>query len=310
MYKPKIVFLYKKSNKYFNRHHSDSQLFFFYLRALPRNDDIQLRIIAEDNEFDALDLEGKCDVLLLFDILPWGCPDVIKNLDKVSYLKILNCGDCHQASNIINGKTKIDHCREAKIDYYHWHHPESYFYKFWPRDWKYWQIQVGIEEDLYKNIKPFNDRISDKILNTGVLSKSYRLRNSVNKHSRVYHSPHRGKKSITGINYTKLLQEYKAVISACTLYTVTKYIEGSAAGCLNFMEVTPQNCGENLGFVDAESSVFINEMNYCQKFDEFISDSSNPKWMKIAKTGREFVMSHYTNNHTIAELIKRIKEVI
>ena len=48
--------------------------------------------------------------------------------------------------------------------------PESFFYKLWPRRFKYKTIVFGLEPSLYHNVTSFDQRIKDRILNSGHLS--------------------------------------------------------------------------------------------------------------------------------------------
>ena len=50
--------------------------------------------------------------------------------------------------------------------------PKDYFYKFYPKDFKYKEILWCLEPRIYENLKPFKDRIKDKILISGSVSKS------------------------------------------------------------------------------------------------------------------------------------------
>ena len=92
-------------------------------------------------------------------------------------------------------------------------------------------------------------------------------------------------------NYAKLLEQYQAVIAADSYTPVQKYWEIPAAWCLTFMEITERNNGQYLGYIDGESTIFINEKNYQEKFEEFInSKSENVFQKKINAKSQQFSM--------------------
>ena len=75
------------------------------------------------------------------------------------------------------------------------------------------------------------------------------------------------------------------------------------------MEITKENHGEYLGFLNNESAVFINENNYEQIFEEYLSDVENPKWKEIAYNGRQYALNELNNDKAIKSLIELIKEL-
>ena len=104
--------------------------------------------------------------------------------------------------------------------------------------------------------------------------------------------------------YPKLLEKYASSITASSYTPNIKYWENAAAGCLTFMEITKKNRGEYLGYIDGETSIFINEDNYQEKFKEYLNDIDNPKWEKIASTGREFTLKNLNNKKAVKDLIE------
>ena len=111
-------------------------------------------------------------------------------------------------------------------------------------------------------------------------------------------------------DYPTYLSQYKAAIAATTFYPTQKYWEIPAAGCLTFMEITDINDGKILGFTDNENSIFINEKNYKNKFEEFLNDSNNSKWAEIADSGKQFVIKNYTNDNATNSLIEIMDKLI
>lgn len=189
---------------------------------------------------------------------------------------------------------------------------------------------AGLEPDLYKNIKPFSKRISEKILNTGNVGNTklksrianailnpgrsswhfYRLRTMCNQLSYVDYSGMKGDSYIHK-DYPSYVSSYKSAIASSTYYAVIKYLELTAAGCLTFMEVSEKNNdAELLGFKDYENAIFINEKNYKKRFQEFISNPYDPRWEVIAEKGRKHTINNLNNDMAVESLIEVIEEVI
>ena len=62
--------------------------------------------------------------------------------------------------------------KKFKIDAYWSLQPKEYFYKYYPKNFKFKEILWGIEPTRFLNLKPYNDRISEKILNSGNVGRS------------------------------------------------------------------------------------------------------------------------------------------
>ena len=74
-------------------------------------------------------------------------------------------------------------------------------------------------------------------------------------------------------------------------------------------EITKKNNGYFLGYKDNETAIFINEKNYKEKFEQYISDPDNPKWEQIANAGREYTMNNLTNDKAVNSLVELMKEL-
>ena len=182
---------------------------------------------------------------------------------------------------------------------------------------------------MYQNTKPFDERIKNKILNSGnvgnlhFISKiindirdpkwnNYRckiLRTKCNNLSFVDYTPTLDHQYIND-RYPLLLQKYRAGIAADTYSPVIKYWEIAAAGCLTFMEITKKNKGEYTGFKDNETAIFINEKNYQEKFNEYLSDIENRKWGEIAQAGKEFAMRNFNNDEGVKSLVELMRTLV
>ena len=47
-----------------------------------------------------------------------------------------------------------------------------------------------------------------------------------------------------------------------------------------------------------------------EKFDEYLSDSDNPKWAKIASEGRKIAMNNYNNDKAVCSLVDLMETLI
>ena len=76
------------------------------------------------------------------------------------------------------------------------------------------------------------------------------------------------------------------------------------------MEITKENRGEYLGYTDDENAIFINNKNYQQKFEEFLSNPENPKWEKIANAGRQYALKNFNNDKAVENLVELMKRLL
>jgi hypothetical protein len=188
---------------------------------------------------------------------------------------------------------------------------EEYFYRFVPSEYKYRQIVIGVDhEEGYYNDVPsveFSSRISNKILNSGFLNNRYHyiLRKECNKLTYVNFVT---KKDFLGAEYSKLLMQYKAAISASTLCFTLRSIEIAMAGCVPFLEVTRTNGSDSLGFTDGVNAIYINDKDYKDRLSYYIMTQDDPKWKHIAANARDFVLKNYTTQHGVNRLVNYIKE--
>ena len=324
--KIRVALIYKKSYNYFQPNHHDKTTYDFFVGALKRDPNLEMMYFPAENRFDASKLKGKCDIILLTNNRTDGTPDELIGIEKLEIPVISRTSDSHYAQL----HKQINFHKKWKIDHYFGVIPKSYFYKYYPKEFKFKEIVFGLEPELYQNLKPFNERIKNKILNTGVMGNKslksriankllnpgfsgwylYKLRTLCNDLSYVHHEGMKDGKYPFAGNFSKYLSQYRATIAACTVYPVQKYWEMPAAGCLTFMEMTERNDGSYLGFKDGETSIFINEKNYKRKFGEFLNDPDNKKWQEIASAGREHVMNNLTNEKAVSQLVNLMRELI
>jgi len=321
----RIALIFKKNYNYFQSSHFDRTTYDFFFGALQRHPEINITYFPTENSFDINKLSGKIDIILLPNNFTTGVPNDLIGIDKSNIPVICRTGDPHWAKKL----NLFSYHDKWKIDCYFGAIPKSYFYKFYPKEFKYQEIIFGLEPSLYSNLKSFQNRIQNRILNSGNVGKKsifsriansvinpkssawyfYKLRTKCNYLSYVDHSSIQGNK-YPNANFPEYLSQYRAAIAATTYYPTQKYWEIPAAGCLTFMEMTRINDGSYLGFIDNETAIFIDEKNYKKKFEDFLADPDNLKWKEIATNGREYVINNLSNYQATDSLVSLMKEFL
>lgn len=322
-----VTFLYREcsslsKNHYFTNHYN------FFLNALKRNSRIKVNYVLSDQNFDITKLNEKPDIIILYENANTGddcVPEKIFGLKSSGIPVIVKLGDPWKSKTFDLKKNHEDY----NIIGYFAAYPQSIFYKYYPKNYKYRTIFYGVETSQYENLTPFSERIKNKILNSGAIA-SKKLRN------RLYCKLFKGdadpmlhyklrtmcndlpyvefretfSHDLIGDKYPLYLQKFSSAIAATTDTYTMKYFEMPAANCLTFMEVTEKNSAKILGFIDGESAIFINEKNYKEKFDEYLSDINNPKWEKIASRGRIHALETFSNDRGVNSLVDYIEDLI
>ena len=322
MDKIKVAFIYKASNIFMTGKHFDNNYYNFFLKALPRNKNIEVTNFTEEKKFDIEKLENKFDVILLWQNNEFGTPDLI-NIKNSKIPVITRCADPREIEI-----TKKYH-KKWKIDYYFHFWPESFFHSFLPKNFKYKSIIYGLESSLYKNTTPFEDRIKNKILNSGAIGNTkllskitndiknpkwnayrvYYLRTIINNLPYVDYFPTL-QNEFVGDKFPLLLQKYQASVAASTTNPVAKMWEIPAAGCMTFLEVNEKNNADFVGFKNNENAIFINEENYKEKFQEYLENVEDKKWRNIAEKGRKFVIDNLNNDKAVESLVELMQRAI
>tara|TARA_Y100001936_G_scaffold4910_1_gene4436 strand:+ start:2702 stop:3592 length:891 start_codon:yes stop_codon:yes gene_type:complete len=294
------------------------------MNALNRHGELEMTYFPAENEFDTTKLKNKFDIILLWENHPWGTPDILNGISDLNIPVICRINDAHDAKI----KGKIDYHEKYKIDHYFGYMPEPFFYKYYPKNFKYKEIFYGVEPNLYENLTPYSKRIEKKILCSGAaankkissrlkdilrgeqsLWKHYKLRTKCIDLPYVDYTTTLQHEYIND-KYPLLLMKYCSSIASHSLYPVIKYWESTAAGSLTFMEVTEKNQAQRLGFEDGKNAIFINEKNYEKKLSEFIFDPKNPKWREIAEEGRNYTINNLTNDIAAHSLVNLFKEYV
>ena len=327
MKKIRVAFIYKSSNPYMSKKAWATTYYHFFIHALKRNEELDVSYFPAEKSFDTSVLKNNFDIILLWENHPWGSPDELIGIENLNIPVICRINDAHDAKI----KGKIEYHEKYKIDYYFGYLPESFFYKYYPKNFKYKVIIYGVEPSLYQNLTPFSQRIKNKILCSGAAAstkltarlfeqiirfrgetsmfKHYKLRTMSIQLPYVDYTATLNHKYVND-NYPKLLGQYQTSIASHSLYPVIKYWENTASNCLTFMEITEKNGAEILGFKNNETAIFINEKNYKQKFEEYLADPDNSKWEEIANAGREYTMQNLTNDNAVESLVEIMKELI
>ena len=324
MEKIKVAFIYKPSDKFLTGNHFDNTTYYFFMKALRRNEKLDVSYFPEEKEIDVKPLENKFDIILIPGNHSSSTPE-LKRIKNLKIPVISRAGDFHFAKKY----NTFEFHEKFKIDYYFNFMDKNYFYKFYPKDYKYKTIIFGIEPDQYKNLRPFKDRIKNRIVNSGALGNPslksrtfnkfmnpkrtgwyfYKLRTKCNKLPYVTHT-RKIAQEYNNYSYIQLLSEFQTSIAATTHYPTIKYLESTAAGCLTFMEITNHNNGKYLGFKDRKTSIFINEKNYSERFEEYLNSINDPKWEEIANNGRKFTLTNFSNDVAVKSLISLIEKII
>ncbi|RZD42053.1 MAG: hypothetical protein CXT78_10030 [Thaumarchaeota archaeon] len=304
--------------------HFDNTYFHFFMDALQRNENLQVINFPTENSFDASILKNKFDVVLLWSNNWFGMPEEIIGIKDLEIPVVARAADPGDQNDAIKNHKKL------KINYYFHFMPESYFHELYDNNFKFKTIVYGLESSLYQNLKSFDERKKNRILNTGACGSNkitnkiywflkdrtvdnpyigYKLRTMVNKLSYVDYTTTLQHEYVND-KFPKLLEKYQCVIAACSDTPTINFWEKPAAGCLTFMEITKKNRGKYLGFVDGETAIFINENNYKDKLQEFLNDPNNHKWKKIASQGKEYTLKNLNNDKAVESLVEIFKGLV
>lgn len=311
--KIRVGFLYNPGNKYFSGKFFDNTVYNLFIRALPRNQDLEITWLkgSHKDQVDFLQYKDQLDAVILFSLNYQNNPNTycpkIKNLERINIPKFSFVGDCHART-----LEDIDKTRELGISCNFYHHSKRYFHRFHPKDFDYEQIFYGFEKNLYKNPVPWGERKKDSLLLTGSLaagSAFYDLRIKLSRHKNIAYVGRNNSPYIAD-DFPKILQQYQGSISATSYMATTKYIENSAAGCLNFMEVNKNNDVDLLGFKDGIDCIYFTKSNYDEKFNQYLKDHKNPKWQEIAEAGKEYAWNNLTNDHSVVAIKQMIQKYL
>lgn len=183
--------------------------------------------------------------------------------------------------------------------------------------WSPWSVP----ERIFEFSQPWETR-SSRILVAGNCGRSYPLRRRLYEYARDPRQSmadpldHPGydtsvkKHGTTGDDFYRLLGSYRGAAATTASvwiprgykvdYTVAKYFEIPACGCLTFMEKTPDLM--DLGFREGEHYVSINRWNYKKRFEAVHS----PEAKDIAKAAQELIRARHTHSHRVQLMLDEI----
>ena len=299
----KVAFVYKPENYFLTPNHFDLNFYYFFMKRLTEHPELNVRYYPSSDSFDCKDIKD-IDVLLLYDLHSKFTPSLF-NMDSVKGVKLAMSGDAHNCGDILGI------IQDYGIHHFFFTNTSDYFYRFFPSEYTYRQIIIGLNEGkgYYKSCPiPWNKR-NQCILNAGALNPiHHKLRIQCNTSEYVTYIP-KTEQSV-GDNFVSVLHEHRASIAAADECFTLRCIEVPAAECLSFIQINGRNGADLIGFEDGVSAVLIDESNYEQRFSEYFDTYDDPKWERIAVAGREFVASRYTNLHGVNSLVEYMKELI
>ena len=304
-----------KTHSYFFKHalFRNKNLDIDYFNALAQ---IDVSTLAREYDVVLLPLIDVATSLALADIRDYNIPVIARSHDPHTVLK----------------RDMVGLATDLKVDWFFDQYAPASFYEYYPAHFKYETVHLGLEPSLYENIRPWAERVSDKIAISGVLGYNdlkrkiyhrvilripkpltrgfhYKLRTKCNTLPYVIHTrdiyPEQGTNELPA-----LLSMFKTAIAATTSFPTVKYKETPAAGCLTFMEVTDQNHGLHLGYEDGKSAVFIDKSNYVKKFQEYLDDPNDPRWERIARAGRKHALENLSNDNGVDKLVSMMRKAL
>ena len=89
--------IYKKNYNFFNQAHFDQTTNDFFMKALSRNERLEVEYFPCEDEFDVRKLKGKFDVILLANNRFDATPEVLHDITKSTIPVIVKTGDPHHA---------------------------------------------------------------------------------------------------------------------------------------------------------------------------------------------------------------------
>jgi len=204
--KLRVAFVYKKDASYLTGKHFVNTIYHFWMNALKRNSRMEITYCPTDDIFDATKLKNKIDAVLLYQNHDLNMPKEITGIKELGVPIISGLIDPHHEIDrrYFHEKYNID-CYISII-------PEKYFHRFYPSDFMYKQLFWGLEPSLYSQITPFNNRIENKILNSGAIGNPKTISKIINyirkPHSNSYNQYKLRTKcnQLSYVDYTPTLQ--------------------------------------------------------------------------------------------------------
>ena len=306
----KISLLYNHQDERIEGKHWKLNNYRFFVQGLSSHKEVELETIPiffSNGGFDCSFL--KCDAVILWSILAKNLePMNLKNFENLQCPKITRAPDAWEIDDYYNKKAK-----ELGINLVVSFQSPDCQYTYLDKDIYYKRFILGIDSETYKYQENWYLRRADKILSTGVLSKRqslwfYHFRTYLSEQSQVLHVPK--KEPYLGVNYWKLLNQFRAAIACMSFTSVLKYFEIPMCGCLMFAESTKFNQISQLGFKDGINCIFIDKGNWNERFNEFLKDPDNIRYKIIADKGRQHVLNNFTNEREVDRFVQTVKRMV
>ena len=138
-----VALIYRKNYTFFNKEHFDKTTYYFFINALSRNDNLNVKFYPVDNEFECGRLKGKTDIILLANNNTDATPE-LKGIKELGIPVISRTGDPHWAERY----NQIEFHEKWGIDYYFNFMHQDYFYDYYPKKCNYRTIIFGVEPDV------------------------------------------------------------------------------------------------------------------------------------------------------------------
>jgi len=315
--RPKVAFVYNKRDEQqglLATAHRNPNTRAFFMSALPLEKRIDYTPLACGPDWDVNELRAY-DAVILRNMVPtkhWGTKGPsFAGMGDIKIPKLLKQADLHD----ITRSDWAENCREFGVNVVFSWSTKSTFRQCMGDEFRFEHIVHGIDPAAF-DIPPPQPRVKDQVLLAGVAGRS--LRPEVFKR---YYAVRAACGEVPGVIWSNptahaghmfppLLRHFQAGIAACSGCVVAKYYEMAAAGMMTFMEATPENAVDELGFVDGKNCRFINADNYAERIAEYLETADDPEWAGIAERGQRFVLDNYSMHVQAKKLVDIILELI
>ena len=302
----KIAFIHKPNHPYLTGNYFSSQSYRFYIKGLMKNNRVMVYPINTIDQIKNDDFK-KYDIILFVGLKINRDIDNIfaKKLGRIHKPKIACSYDCHRFDTESLPMAKL-----IGVNNFFYHHNKEWFYEFAPKEYNYRQIFMCLDESLVENVLDWKYRQKDKILVTGAVNdiQYYTLRKKCAELPYTWYVDRR--EQFIADRFQFLLQGFRATVAACDVVTVNKYIEAMSCATLTFAQANNINHWQNLGLIDGENCILINDDNYEDKMQEYLKDKDNPKWEAIAYKGRDHVLENFGLKVQVNKFVDYVEELI
>ena len=255
-------------------------------------------------------LPFKPDFILLNDFKPDYCP-IIRGLDEVSIPKGIIMHDLHYK------KAKRKQFIDKSNIHYIFTHYKSAFMEWFP---EYSDRMIWFPHHVNTNI--FRDYQVEKTINWLMMGAEYpelypvrnRMKSSMMREEGFLSYSHPGYRELSpkdntvliGENYAKEINRAKMFLTCDSKYKfpLLKYFEVLA--CNTLLLATGSEELRELGFIDGETYVEVNEHNFKEKAYYYLKHADER--ITVSKNGFKMVQAKHSTEQRVQELLKHIKE--